>query len=499
MAFALFTVSLSTYGQKQVKSYNESFLVTDATVLDIDTSHADLEFETWDKDQIQIEATIEVEGMTQEDADNYFKNEGFDIVGNSQKVSIRTGSENTFFLANRMGGLNGMRFEFPEVPAMHMDSLLHHMTVLPEIAEMAAMTPMPPMPPVPAEEFDYAAFKKDGEKYLKKWQKKFSKGFDKEYEKKMAEWSAQMDERRAEMEEKRAEMEEKRETLLEKRMEAQEKLMEKRMEENAKHMEQRAKQQAERAMAMQDRNEALAAARKEGLDRRNSTEYRMFQTDSLRSAPNIFYFSTDSENKNYKVKKTIKIRMPKATKIQMNVRHGEVKLAENTRNIKATLSYASLLAATIEGDGTTIVASYSPVSVQKWNYGQLTADYSESIALKEVLNLRLSASSSDVVIDRLVNTATIKNDFGPLRINAISKDFKSLDISLKNAELVCKLPTSSFTINVNGINSEFTGPASLSLQRTNNLNSFVSKGYYLAKNSDRAISINSKYGDIQLQ
>jgi hypothetical protein len=492
MVFAILTMGLTAYGQKQVKTYNENFLVTDATVLDIDTSHADLEFETWDKDQIQIEAKIEVEGMTQVEADTYFKNEGFEIFGNSQKVSIRTGSENTFFLANRLGGLNGMHFEFPEVPAMHMDSLLQHMTVLPEIAEMAAMAPMPPMPPIPAEEFDYAAFKKDGEKYLKKWQKKFSKGFDKEYEKKMAEWSAQMDE-------KRAVMEEKRELLLEKRMEAQERLMEKRTEENAKRIEQRAKEQSERSMAIQDQKKAIAAVRKEGLDRRNAPEYRIFQTDSLLSAPNIFYFSTDSENKNYKVKKTIKIKMPKATKIQMNVRHGEVKLAENTRNIKATLSYASLLAATIDGDRTTIVASYSPVSVQKWNYGQLRADYSESIALKEVLNLQLSATSSDVVIDRLVNTATIKNDFGPLRINAISKDFKSLDISLKNAELVCKLPTSSFTINVNGINSEFTGPASLSLQRTNNLNSFVSKGYYLAKNTDRAISINSKYGDVVLQ
>ena len=32
--------------------------------------------------------------------------------------------------------------------------------------------------------------------------------------------------------------------------------------------------------------------------------------------PNIFYYSTDGENKNYKVKKTIKIKMPKGMKIK---------------------------------------------------------------------------------------------------------------------------------------------------------------------------------------
>ena len=154
--------------------------------------------------------------------------------------------------------------------------------------------------------------------------------------------------------------------------------------------------------------------------------------------------------------------MPKSVKIKMNVRHGEVKLAENAKNINAKLSYATLLASTIDGDATIISASYSPVSVQQWNYGQLQTSYSDRVDLKEVLNLRLSATSSDVVIDRLIKTAYIKNDLGPLRINSIGKDFKALDVSLQNAELDCELPSSSFTIYVNGISSKFTAPASYS-------------------------------------
>ena len=68
----------------------------------------------------------------------------------------------------------------------------------------------------------------------------------------------------------------------------------------------------------------------------------------------------------------------------MNVRHGEVKLAENTKNLNATLSHSSLWATTIDGDETNILASYSPVEVKNWNYGQLETKYSKDINLAEV-------------------------------------------------------------------------------------------------------------------
>ncbi len=481
IVLALCLISMGAYGQKQTKTYKENFMVTDATVLDINTSHADIEFETWDKPQIQIEATIELEGVSAKEAESYFMHDGIEIVGNSTKVAISTGSDNTWFFKHGAGEVNGpdfnFNFEMPELSSMHMDSLLWEIEVLPELAEMP---PMPSMPPMPAMEFDYEAYKKDGGKYLKKWQKQFSKGFNKDYEVRMEEWSAKMDA-------KRAEIGEKREILREKRMESREKMLEQREEQRARLMEQHEG----------DREKARAEHRKDVLIQRNAANN--FYLDSLSQGPNFFYLSRNSENKNYKVKKTIKIKMPKATKIQMNVRHGEVKLAENTKNLNATLTYATLLASTIDGDATNISVSYSPMTVQKWNYGQLKANYSESVDLKEVLNLRLSATSSDVVIDHLTNSAYIVNDLGPLHIKSISKDFKALDIIMKNAELACKLPSSSFNVYVNGINSEFSSPESLTMVSTTNLNSFVNKGYHLNKNSERSITINAKYSDVVLE
>jgi hypothetical protein len=218
-----------------------------------------------------------------------------------------------------------------------------------------------------------------------------------------------------------------------------------------------------------------------------------------KDGPNTFYRSSEGEERNYKVKKTIRIKMPKSTKLKMNVRHGEVKLAENTRNMNATLSYARLLAYTIDGEKTNIVASYSPVSVQRWNYGNLNINFSEDVALKDVNILTLNATSSDITIDRLLKSAQIKNDLGALRINTIANDFKDLDISVQNGELVCRLPDTPYSITIDGTSSEYSGPSDLKLVSEKNGNSFVHRGYYMQKDSGKSIVIDSRYSDILLQ
>ncbi|MEZ4970331.1 MAG: hypothetical protein R2814_11890 [Flavobacteriaceae bacterium] len=157
------------------------------------------------------------------------------------------------------------------------------------------------------------------------------------------------------------------------------------------------------------------------------------------------------------------------------------------------------MAETIDGDKTYIDASYSPVSVQKWNYGQLKADYSDKVDIGEVENLTLSATFSDVNIDNLLNRAFIKNSFGPLAINAISKDFTDLDINLQNAEFFCTLPKAAFNITVNSSNSELVYPKELHMVKTKNGYNTLDKGYHLNKNSDKSVIINSKFTEVVLR
>jgi hypothetical protein len=65
--------ALTVNAQQRTKSYQETFNVGNETILDINTSQADIVFETWDKNQIQIEAIIEVEGVSERRRNNIFR------------------------------------------------------------------------------------------------------------------------------------------------------------------------------------------------------------------------------------------------------------------------------------------------------------------------------------------------------------------------------------------------------------------------------------------
>ncbi len=470
IALTVFLITIGMYGQEKHKTYNEVFNVNAETILDINTSNVDIEFETWGKNQITVEANIVLEGATDEEAAAYFEHRGIEIVGNSEKVSITTGSENPWVFKHATGGLEHFNISIPD---FDFDFEMPIMPEVPELdlAELHLDLSDMPMPPVPEVEFDYEAYQKEGEKYLKKWQKKFDKGFDKEYEEKMEAWGAKMEARQEAMRKRREEM-------MEQRMEAQEK----RMEAKAEAREKRAEIIEKKAKEMEERREQIFEIRE-----RHENE------------PNIFYYSTDGENKRFKVKKTIKVKMPKSIKIQMNVRHGAVKLAETTKNINARLSYSTLSAMTIDGEETTIMTSYSPVQVERWNYGALQTSYSEKVDLNEVLDLRLSATSSDVTIHRLLESAIIDNKMGPLKINSVSDGFRDIDISLQNAEMTCNLPETDFVIAVKSNLSKVAYPQNLELQTTKQNNTVLYKGFQGDGSSSRSININSKYSDVVLK
>jgi hypothetical protein len=449
------------FAQKESKTFQERFIVAEDAVLDINTSYADIEFETWDKDEVAITATITLEGATQEEADAYFKGNPIEILGNSKKVTIASKSRNNTFFS-----IDATDFEFD-----HSD--LH--IEIPEIASfvmnMPQIAPFPNMPPLPRTEafsFDYEAYQKDGDKYMKKWQKNFEKSFDKEHQERLEEWASKMEGQAEEME---------------KRMEKQNEKRIKHMEERAKEMEQRLEEHE------RDREHRLA-------ERDSIRNYAFLRRDSLINAPNIFYLNTNKGQKNYKIKKIIKIKLPKSTRIKMDVRHGEVKLAANTKNLNAKLSHSSLWAATIEGQETNVSASYSPVNVQKWNYGQLSTSYSEEILLSEVVQLQLQATSSAVTINKLLKNAFIKNNFGAVHILELGPDFKELDISVRNGELNLLLPKVATDVYVKGNSSTLKVPVTLKLEQIKNGTSIINKGSYLKENSNRSVVITSDYSEV---
>lgn len=477
-----------TYGQKHTKEYKETFSVGEETVVDINTSYADIEFDTWNKNQIVVEAIITLEGATEEEAEAYFGEDVIEILGNSKEIKIRTsGGRENFFISHDgpMPPIPPIAIDIPDMEPLFLDL---HIPDLPDIPEIIMEMPMPPMPPMHFRNFDYEAYQRDGEAYLKEWTKEFEKSFDKEYQKELEDWGKEMEARVQEREAAREEM-------MREREDAREEIMREREDAMQEREEMRREAQEAREEAQEARQRAMEEQRKAAKEYHKSKHQVTIYKDG-KETPNVFYGTSDGEKRNYKIKKVIRVKMPKSAKLKMNVRHGEVKLAENTNNINATLSYARLLASTIDGPKTNIVASYSPVAVQYWNYGELSTNYSDRVDLKEVQSLTLNANSSEVTIERLTKSALITNDFGQLNINAIDGNFQDLTIRLKNGALECSLPADDFGIVVNGNDSTLKKPENLSLKNTKQGGEFSFKNN---SSSSKTIVIDSKYSDIVLK
>jgi hypothetical protein len=457
-------ITSAVTGQES-RTYRENFKVNPDVVVELNTSYADIEFETWNKNEVLVEATVELQGASAEEAAAYFGREGVEILGNSSGVQVRTQSERwEFHFANNMD-FNFEDFDVvvPEIP----DVAPMVAEIMEQLPQIVSMPPMPPMPPMPKKGFDYEAYKKDGEKYMKKWQKEFEKEFDEEYREEFEAWSREIEARAKEMEA---------------RMEENKALREEMREVREKQREEMAKQREEMRGQMEEARQQAREAREEARKSK------------------VFYMRGEGGNRNFTIKKTIKIKMPKGARLKLNVRHGEVKLAANALNTKATLSYARLLATNIDGENTNILARYTPVAVKRWNGGRLQADYSEGVQLDEVVELNLEANSSVISIDRLLQEATINNRMGALTILSVAEDFRDIAVKVEYGEFSCNLPRSAYRIQVTNDRSEVNYPDFI--RWSNPLNeglTTVRNGFSQQKDSGRSILINAAFSNVDLK
>ena len=81
---------------QQSKTYKETFQVNADVEVALNTSYADIEFSTWDKNEVQVEAVVTLEGATKEEAEAYFRDGGMKILGNSSRVEVGTQNGNSW-------------------------------------------------------------------------------------------------------------------------------------------------------------------------------------------------------------------------------------------------------------------------------------------------------------------------------------------------------------------------------------------------------------------
>jgi len=464
-----FFIATSVMAQQKLSKLSQSIKV----------DNCNIEFDTWNKDVVEVDAYIEGEKLSKEELEKALEAWGVDIDATSKKVSITTKGSSSRTWVHKIHGdnkdvsviLDELKFELADAPEMDFDFTFEVTDVpeIPEVPEVPGVPKAPDLPELPKGiskmTFDYQAYQKEGENYLKEWTKNFESSFGKDYAEKMKAWGEKFGKEWGER--------------YGKEMEAWGERFAEQMKARAKHMEASEKHREEREkhiMIIKEEREKMAKEREKLADDR-----RVFVEKII-----------DGESSDSKVKKTIRIKMPKNTKLKVNVRHGELKLASNVDNLRADLSYTKFTANSINGSSTSINASYSPVYVSNWNVGALNLNYVKKAQLNNVKRMVLTTNSSNVSIENLLGNAIVDGSFGDLNISKIDDAFTNLNVILQNSDARISLPNVDYNFQYKGTKSLLSHPKKTS---SDNVATFSTNN----ANTNKTIVVNAKYSQIVMQ
>jgi len=319
--------------QKLEKKHSEKFTVNKDVTIDINTRYTDIEIETWGRNEVVIDAYIQLEdGTTQKAIDDYLKRWDFEVLGNKSRIDINSKSSglidihsfnfdspnyDILYNNNINGALENLRFVVPE------------MTELPEILELSELPEIPELwidipelPNLPSK-FDFKIYKKD-KSYLERWKKKNkdvigknakikvgrnSISIDSDEDDSSFRWNITTDGQKRNAEEIADRLKEIKVRREAHHKEYKERLKKRQAEMKLKRDELKAKikeRSEERKLALIKRQEVHEKRAKELVSKR--TEIRNILTKREKS----------------NIKRIIKIKAPKGAKFNMNVKYGSM-------------------------------------------------------------------------------------------------------------------------------------------------------------------------------
>jgi len=494
--FAMVTLG----AQEKVTKVSQSFNVDKDVTIDLNTSHCNVIFDTWNKGEVQIEAFVESDAFSKEELEHIAKGWQLDVDGTTDLVTINTRANHSVSLwhddkSNHYNeevqrALKELKFELADLSDMDFNFNFDNLQVvdLPEMPEFPELPEMPELPELPdgvsTIAFDYKAYKKDGDAYLKKWSDTFESKYGKDYAKKMEawgerfgkEWGEQFGEKMAAWGERfAAKMERKAERIVE----GKEKQAELRQKAAEKRFEMEEKREALRETMAEKRAE-LAEKRAELAKKR----------EAFSKQRNLF----SNKSRHSHLKKTIIIRMPKKAKIKVDVRHGELEFASVLDDVQADLSHTIFKATGINGSNTSINAAYAPVYVTNWNLGELNLNHVKQAELKTVKHLVLNCTSSNVKINNVVSSAIIDSNIGDVKILDIADTFTNLNFIFQNSKAFVVMPKNvPYNINYKGNYSYLVHPDNTS--NKSDVSSFSKSN----SESNKTVTVNAKYSKVIIE
>ncbi|WP_341199331.1 hypothetical protein [Croceibacter atlanticus] len=458
-----------SYAQKKEPVLKERFNVKDDVTIKVDTRYTNVVFETWDKNEVSVEAFVETtDDVTKDEIKKIADNWKINANGNSGEITITSAGN-----LNWNGDMNLDLAALQSLQNLPLDFIgpMVEGIIVPMTESIATEMPKDFYKNMRDIDFDYKAYKKNPDAYMKSYEKQMKEHFGDDYEgdleawgedfgKKMEAWGKQFEENLGDDMEKWGENFEK---------------------EYGPKLQAWAQQMAEQYGG------EYATTKSTNPNGSSTTTIVKYNTVKPGN------FTNDN------VKRTIIIKMPKESRLRLDVRHGEIKLAERIKNIQAKLSHTRLAANIIDGGQTSISAAYSPVLVKQWNYGELNTNYVKECVIDNAKNIKLVSKSSDVVIKNLEEIGVISGTFSRIAIPEINQSITNLDVVLENSDFIVSLPSSAFNFTFNGNRSGLKYPPSLQVQTVKNANNDRVTGFHRSRNTSANLAISARFSNVILK
>ena len=486
--FLLLATSV-VFAQKYDKKFSENFKTNKDVVVNINASNADVNVTTWNKNEVSVEAIIEVDGLDKKEAQKYLNNWQFEALGNKSKVKInaRSNSFNSlntddiiFFNSSKDNSANVYHYntnganvivipELPEIPDI----------VIPEINFEDIVFDLDHM------EFDFDKYAKDGKNYFFQWKdgvnditiksKKEWEAFkkSKKYKKFKKAQEKSKDELKENM--KRFEREKKVELIKLKREVLKKKA-------DAKRQQLIKKREAQR-YNLEIKREALKKAQ-----------------ESLKNTKLDFVFWNKSgtvtvNGKKVKITKKITIKVPKNATFDLNTRHCKVKLPKTKASGK--VSYGTFNADVLNGGELNI--SYSPVIINSLNTTDLFLNNVTDAHIASVANTKISSTSSEVVLVNVYKDVEVNSKFGGLKINKIHPNYHTFKVDLNSSEALINIANINKKLAHVIVDKSRNHPHKTAIKFSINDSKKEVNGNFSISTEDDMLKIIGKYSQLVLQ
>lgn len=443
--------------QKVEKKFTENFKVNKDVEVAINATNTEINVITWNKNEVQIDAFIEIEGMAKEDAEKYIKNWNFEALGNKKKVQITSKGNNAFGLKNDVVFFNNMdfNFEIPEIQIPNFDSI-----VIPDMNFDFDFD----------FDFDFETLEELEENMEKKgeYSFEFHNGDDHIVIKTKEEW---------EKFKKSKKYDELKETF-----------------KNTGSKLKIALQNSKKEMKALNKEQLKASINQAKLQIKN-IDVKELQKSLQKAQETLknmsFNFSGKSndltiDGKKIKIKKRLEIKVPKSATFDLNTRHCKVKLPNTVAF--GNVNYGTFDANNLNGGKLTI--NYSQVTINDLNACTLFLNNVTDAKIASVTNSTMNNNSSGVNIVQINENTVISDKFGKLNIENIITNYN---------EFILDLDYSEATINLSNIINKLTFSATtmeLPVKDIDGQRKTVFSGFINASDKNSTIKIEGKNSEI---